>query len=710
MNRFHNQSSLSLFAMSKIQHYQFNSCLVNGFICLSLLNNSIILFLSIMNKALFSILCMALLSACTHHNSEFSNPQTYADNTHDWYLDLSVTHVQFTDTATILTISCKSRVPEYRICIAPQAYLSDQKDRHYNVLFMAEHQLGEFFPVVPAGSTIHVGFEPMPSSTRIFDMIEGTGMDAFKIIGIHDSSFIPAKPKFPRHQQLEAEQLRRQIFKSGAVTIFGTIEGYDANQGYQTYAMHYTDYPTGQSNTLSLEIDPDGRFEKTLDVNGTLGASIVDQNSDWHDLIAQAGDTLYILFHKDGTTDYYLSEGRPYPLKNYNRLAGVNVVDYARFSYDDAIILADRQAYSLDCQKRGREYIDYITSKYNLTAFEYQYAGIMLENSIMMKYLEARLYTEVNAISSAATDGFIDYSVYQKVLSSVDSLRLVPSILEYMSSFPANDTLILLLPHRWTIFNYYRNDPVFKTARINRDSLRDVLDDVSEVFVYTLMVDSINLENDKRLYGTSEPTLYGKICCMEGFENDMATLLHRAENRPVVNVDSVMSSYLGCLKKLLNDSNLEVVADRIYRDFMRKQSPYWELPECRGKEVLKGILASYPGKYVYLDFWSTSCGPCIAGIKDCFKYRRELITGQYDQFALVFITSDSERAYEPFRKEWLDGAQSYRISEDDWNALAGLFNFSGIPHHEMITPDGMAITDVVEMLEVDPNNPDPKQK
>ena len=197
---------------------------------------------------------------------------------------------------------------------------------------------------------------------------------------------------------------------------------------------------------------------------------------------------------------------------------------------------------------------------------------------------------------------------------------------------------------------------------------------------------------------------------MEGFENDLLTLLHRAENRPVVNVDSVMSSYLGCLKKLLNDSNLEVVADRIYRDFMRKHSPYWELPECRGKEVLKGILASYPGKYVYLDFWSTSCGPCIAGIKDCFKYRRELITGQYDQFALVFITSDSERAYEPFRKEWLDGAQSYRISEDDWNALAGLFNFSGIPHHEMITPDGMAITDVVEMLEVDPNNPDPKQK
>ena len=86
------------------------------------------------------------------------------------------------------------------------------------------------------------------------------------------------------------------------------------------------------------------------------------------------------------------------------------------------------------------------------------------------------------------------------------------------------------------------------------------------------------------------------------------------------------------------------------------------------------------------------------------------MTRKYDNFVMVFITDDSQSRYEPFRKEWLEGAESYRISTDDYNALSGLFNFTSIPHHELITPDGRALTRVPEMLEVDPNNPDPNQK
>ena len=84
------------------------------------------------------------------------------------------------------------------------------------------------------------------------------------------------------------------------------------------------------------------------------------------------------------------------------------------------------------------------------------------------------------------------------------------------------------------------------------------------------------------------------------------------------------------------------------------------------------------------------------------------MTDDHDKFVMVFITSDPEQAYEPFRKEWLEGAESYRISQDDYNSLAGLFNFSAIPHHELITPDGLAVTDVMEMLGINPNNPEGK--
>lgn len=55
------------------------------------------------------------------------------------------------------------------------------------------------------------------------------------------------------------------------------------------------------------------------------------------------------------------------------------------------------------------------------------------------------------------------------------------------------------------------------------------------------------------------------------------------------------------------------------------------------------------------------------------------MTRKYDNFVMVFITDDSQSRYEPFRKEWLEGAESYRISTDDYNALSGLFNFTAIP-------------------------------
>ena len=58
---------------------------------------------------------------------------------------------------------------------------------------MTEHMLGEFFSAGPEGTTFHVGFEPLPAGTRIFDMIEGMGSNYFKIIGIHDSTYTLAK-------------------------------------------------------------------------------------------------------------------------------------------------------------------------------------------------------------------------------------------------------------------------------------------------------------------------------------------------------------------------------------------------------------------------------------------------------------------------------------------------------------------------------------
>lgn len=665
-----------------------------------------------MKKALFSILCAALLASCTNTPGEFSNPQSYADNTCDWQKELRVTHVEFTDTATILTFFYQSHQPFYTLSIGPQTYLSDEKDRHYKVLFMKEHKLGEYFPSGPDGTSFHVGFEPLPKGTKVFDIIESVGSNFFKIIGIHDSTYTPAKPKFSRKELLEADEIRHNIFKSGAVTLRGTVAGYDRNSGFQTYKMLYSVYDNRDNATVSLDIDPSGHFEYSFDVNNMIGAAIIDQNNSWHTFIVQPGDTLDIIFYKDGTDNYSLSDGRPYLLRNYMRIpSGVYPTDKSRFQMGDSVDLLGIQSYAYECKAKAKDYLDYLAAKYRLTAFEYQFADIMLENDIMEGFLDYRMDVKDQAVMYHRSDNVqADAREIVRLLRQGDSITRDPAGYRFLADFPANDSLLMVMPYEWVIFNRYKYDGAFYNSDIDLDSLEGVMDDASIFALQTFLEDSTHLANDMKIFGADEPSLFGKLCMMQNIEYQLETLNTYYLYCGVANTDSALMDYVSKVKGLINDPVLGARVDIAYNEFKRKQAPYWELPECRGKEVLKKILANYPGKYVYIDFWSTGCGPCVADIKSTVQNRHEIMTKKYDSFAMIFITSDPEQYYESFRQEWLEGAESYRVSQDDYNALAGLFNFSAIPHHEMITPDGRAVTKVPEMFGVNPDNPDPNQK
>ncbi len=664
-----------------------------------------------MKKTLFPILVLALLGACTNAPKEFKNVQSYADNTCDWQKDLRITHVEFADTATILTFSYTSNQPFYTLCIGPDTYLSDEKDRHYKALSMKEHKLGEYFPAGPDGTTFHVFFEPMPASTKVFDMIEGQGTRYFKIVGIHDSTYTPSKPRYSRKELKEADDIRRSIFSSGPVTIRGTVAGYDSNSGFQTYKMLYTVYDNRDNVTVSLDIDKEGHFEHSFDVNNMIGAAIIDQNSSWHTFIAQPGDTLDIVFYKDGSDSYSLSDGRPYLLRNYMRIpTGVYPMNNSRFQMGDSADVFGVQEYAYECKAKAKEYLDYVAVKFNLTAFEYQFADIMLENEVLSGFLDYRMELKDMGIAYYSRTENPDMSEVSRLQQEGGRLSRDPEGYRFLADFPANDSLMMVMPYEWVIFNRYKYDGAYYNSDIDLDSLEGIMDDASIFALQTYLEDSVHLANDMKIFGADEPSLFGKLCMMQNIDNHLETLNIYYQYCGIENTDSALMDYISKIKSLVNDPVLEARVDLIYNEFKRKQAPYWELPECRGKEVLNKILANYPGKYVYIDFWSTGCGPCVSDIKSTVQSRHEIMTGKYDKFVMIFITSDPEQYYEPFRQEWLEGAESYRLSQDDYNTLAGMFNFSAIPHHELITPDGLAISKVPEMFSVDPLHPDPNQK
>lgn len=115
----------------------------------------------------------------------------------------------------------------------------------------------------------------------------------------------------------------------------------------------------------------------------------------------------------------------------------------------------------------------------------------------------------------------------------------------------------------------------------------------------------------------------------------------------------------------------------------------YQLPESDAAATFRRIIAEHPGKLLYVDFWSTGCGPCIAQIKNTQALRDSLRGAPDVEF--VFITSERdspEKRYETFCQGQLRGEASYRLTMGEYMQLEELFGFNAIPHTEIVMPDG----------------------
>lgn len=121
------------------------------------------------------------------------------------------------------------------------------------------------------------------------------------------------------------------------------------------------------------------------------------------------------------------------------------------------------------------------------------------------------------------------------------------------------------------------------------------------------------------------------------------------------------------------------------------------LPNDRGADIFRKIIDPFKGKVLFIDFWATTCGPCMAGIKQ-MKATRTKYAANPD-FDFIFITdqkSSPEKDYNDFVKEQ-EMRNTYRISTDDFNMLRQLFKFNGIPRYVAIDSKGDVLKDKFEM-------------
>ena len=160
--------------------------------------------------------------------------------------------------------------------------------------------------------------------------------------------------------------------------------------------------------------------------------------------------------------------------------------------------------------------------------------------------------------------------------------------------------------------------------------------------------------------------------------------------------EALLSNMMPIYLDVLTNPYIHQKAEAFYARKMEQKEISAPLPADNPSAVLiRALCARYPGRYLMIDFWGMSCGPCRAAIQMSKELRAEI--AKRDDVKLVFIaeerTAEGSDEYKKYVSEWLADEETICMTKADFARMEELFQFNGIPHYETITPDGRRVRD-----------------
>ena len=232
--------------------------------------------------------------------------------------ELKIDEVIMTDTATSLRFTMVYPQGE-TFRFVRNSYLVDEDGHHYPLRSAEGIALDEWIKS-PGTTEFIVHFEPMPQHVQLFDFIEADALWEVNILGIHEKGTIIKAPSIQELYARNPFTLPTDWLTSGSVTIRGRIEGYDAERmGFTSMEAYVYDVMVGDHGTQLIEIEPNGSFEKTMQLSYPMKSAFYvkvtnnDSNTDFTKMpfFARPGETVNIVIrpNKDGQWECFYNSG-----------------------------------------------------------------------------------------------------------------------------------------------------------------------------------------------------------------------------------------------------------------------------------------------------------------------------------------------------------------------------------------------------------------
>lgn len=600
----------------------------------------------------------------------------------------TITQIERNKENTRVQVHCEF-IPHWWISFDSTTYIKDaDTGKKYFPTGIEGTEFGKKTFMPDSGdSTFVLIFPPFDKKMKKFDYIESdTGEGS--IFGISLKKTKDQKKKSVEEsiygtwedmeKQLAAEAdpstgYGTDFFRKDTAHLRGFLKGYDPRAGFSTGMIYTGNELTREDYPTVIQIHPDGRFEADFLLNHPWEGYISFKRTSIPFYI-EPGETLFISLDWE---DFLMADryrDRRYEFKNIDfkgASAGINKelnkFKVNTFNYRNF----EKQLKTLAPAEFKQQQLNALKEADNSLAEKLKQNTISIKGQQLLK----------NKILLSFYGALFDYVMTRRYYASQDSTNEIlkqPIPNDYYNFLPkinSNDKSLLVSNMFSSFINRYEYMGPFNNA-----DMTFTPENKLEMFSKGWLRKDSVLRNELQV----TPGLLFEIAKTRSLNYALEMLTPKEGHLLAEEINNSIS------EPFLKEETMRMYAKK----FPEGEKQAYKLPDGKATDIFRKMTDPHKGKFVLVDFWATTCGPCIYGIKH-MQPLRDKYKGSPD-LAFVYITDTGgspEESYNKFISENDMGDNLFRLPEDEYNYLRQLFKFNGIPRYVMLDRDGNVVDD-----------------